>query len=563
MPSILDENVEIVSPYLYRQLVFTASGGVDYTDFGQGYFTLPLREYRESTNYNSPKVNKLEKPLSPFKLRLLEWYEQKPRITQSSLFFERNIRHAFHLAKVDWRSKRPVKDPNWVPEGWVLKTVRDVFSKYERIADGTDRTFGKFIRFRSQPIMVRRLRPSDRLFRRANPHLASNLRVNDLLYFRQSSPYFYGAATFFVTKDAGTRDRRPAEDGGNLLGELNLYEYHPEDHFTGLGLSSSPFQFSLLDSVVDRADPLVTYAAEVTELSDRALKRHYAKLANQKIDLATELSQAMQTVNMILDLAKRLGGTFLKLKKLDLLGAFKLLFPTSRKELANDYLVYKYGIEPLLGDLEGAAEHLAEYVLRARPVKSSGRATKTVVTEELVSSPYGKGFRRRTTKIRVKYSSIFSVSNDAQRQAAMLGFTNPVNVIWELVPFSFVADWFLPIGNWLQSMSALDGLTIKESYKTVFIDTVEEVFELFENQTSVTAVGSALGSYPPYFLNRTDGLQDPGYLFFEGGGQGWMVNTIFCKREVIPLPDVPLPKFKNPISTVHLAEALALFQQLR
>jgi hypothetical protein len=35
----------------------------------------------------------------------------------------------------------------------------------------------------------------------------------------------------------------------------------------------------------------------------------------------------------------------------------------------------------------------------------------------------------------------------------LFGLVNPFEVAWEIVPFSFVADWFLPIGRYL---SALD-----------------------------------------------------------------------------------------------------------
>lgn len=36
--------------------------------------------------------------------------------------------------------------------------------------------------------------------------------------------------------------------------------------------------------------------------------------------------------------------------------------------------------------------------------------------------------------------------------AGLFGFTNPLEVAWELVPFSFVADWFFPIGNYLAQL---------------------------------------------------------------------------------------------------------------
>lgn len=39
------------------------------------------------------------------------------------------------------------------------------------------------------------------------------------------------------------------------------------------------------------------------------------------------------------------------------------------------------------------------------------------------------------------------------------GLLNPLEVIWELVPFSFVADWFLPIGDYLSALDASSRFT--------------------------------------------------------------------------------------------------------
>lgn len=45
---------------------------------------------------------------------------------------------------------------------------------------------------------------------------------------------------------------------------------------------------------------------------------------------------------------------------------------------------------------------------------------------------------------------------------------SPLLTAWELVPYSFVIDWFLPIGDFLAQYSSTDGLTFlsgSTSYK--------------------------------------------------------------------------------------------------
>lgn len=41
-----------------------------------------------------------------------------------------------------------------------------------------------------------------------------------------------------------------------------------------------------------------------------------------------------------------------------------------------------------------------------------------------------------------------------------LGLTNPAFVAWDAVPFSFVVDWFLPVGKFLNSFDASVGITV-------------------------------------------------------------------------------------------------------
>lgn len=40
----------------------------------------------------------------------------------------------------------------------------------------------------------------------------------------------------------------------------------------------------------------------------------------------------------------------------------------------------------------------------------------------------------------------------------LLGLTNPELVAWELVPYSFVADWFIPLGDWMAARALVQRL---------------------------------------------------------------------------------------------------------
>jgi hypothetical protein len=108
--------------------------------------------------------------------------------------------------------------------------------------------------------------------------------------------------------------------------------------------------------------------------------------------------------------------------------------------------------------------------------------------------------------------------------AATLGLLDPELVAWELVPFSFVADWFIPIGQWMEARakaSRLTGTFVTSDKATCLID-------------QLTIAGVSCSGY---------------------GAQ------ISFNRSISSTLDVPMPTFK-PLTKVaswqHCANALAL-----
>lgn len=54
-----------------------------------------------------------------------------------------------------------------------------------------------------------------------------------------------------------------------------------------------------------------------------------------------------------------------------------------------------------------------------------------------------------------------------ERKIQQLGLDDPLGLIWELTPYSFVVDWFLPVGQWLSSFRSIKGLTFQGGYTYV------------------------------------------------------------------------------------------------
>lgn len=67
-------------------------------------------------------------------------------------------------------------------------------------------------------------------------------------------------------------------------------------------------------------------------------------------------------------------------------------------------------------------------------------------------------------------TATFKVADATIDTLNAIGLLNPLQVVWELVPFSFVIDWFLPVGDWVNGLSATAGLEHIESCNSVKTD---------------------------------------------------------------------------------------------
>lgn len=108
------------------------------------------------------------------------------------------------------------------------------------------------------------------------------------------------------------------------------------------------------------------------------------------------------------------------------------------------------------------------------------------------------------------------------------GLINPAVLAWELIPFSFVVDWFAPIGNTLDALDAGVGVQFLSG-------------------------------------TRTDHISGQGQVQWAGNQGGLMIQTFRYKSlRRYTYGSFPIPRFylKNPFSGSHVATALALFRNL-
>ncbi|DAD50132.1 TPA_asm: maturation protein [ssRNA phage Zoerhiza.2_7] len=126
---------------------------------------------------------------------------------------------------------------------------------------------------------------------------------------------------------------------------------------------------------------------------------------------------------------------------------------------ANNFLEFHFGWSPLLGDIYSAAQVLSSPIPRTRIVGTGRREGDAYF---LANQFAGINWleAKHNCKVVVRVQAEVSVSNPNLRLASQLGLINPAALAWELVPFSFVVDWFVNVSDFLNQFTELAGLDI-------------------------------------------------------------------------------------------------------
>ncbi len=106
------------------------------------------------------------------------------------------------------------------------------------------------------------------------------------------------------------------------------------------------------------------------------------------------------------------------------------------------FLEMRYAWEPTIKDVYEAAKAFEE--LSNGPRQTYQRASKRKRYEDT----YDTNYCRPARVIEVRRSYLFEYYEEMEF-ARQLGLANPASILWERLPWSFVIDWFIPIGNYL------------------------------------------------------------------------------------------------------------------
>lgn len=277
-----------------------------------------------------------------------------------------------------------------------------------------------------------------------------------------------------------------------------------------------------------------------------ALVKAYNNLKAQNINSSVFMGEAREGIELVANRLHGIAASIIRFRKSHL-KLFLKAGATQRYNLPREFwcdipnlwLELQYGWKPAMGDIYGIINELARDAKTNPPVITARGSHKDSFVENAPLQSLGAALQ---PTLRVKYQErvhaylFFNMSAEQHvLDSSRLGLLEPASLTWELLPYSFIVDWALPIGNWLSALTATAGFNYLGGGMSKKVS----------GPLEATWIPPESGGYynlhqfiPPNVQIRKDLHFER--ECFEGG------------------PPVPGLYVKNPLSPLHVANAIAL-----
>lgn len=270
-----------------------------------------------------------------------------------------------------------------------------------------------------------------------------------------------------------------------------LIGYSQGDTFFG----NSPLEFILKD-----VEPVIITASQRQSCENKLVE----KIAEIRVNAADMYRTRKETIEMVTKRVNQLIHAWRSMKRGNWRQFKKALGITKKakkpkefgKNSSGTWLEHSYGWSPLLSDIYTILNNTFE----PPSITAKARYKELVIKERETSL-----FRLGSKLVRNSTEHVFQVSitdqinirldSPAIQAASQYGLLNPAAVAWEAVPFSFVVDWFYPVGDFLSQLNTTSGLILSDWYRT---ETVEGIYS---NEAEVQ-----LGNFQPFYGPETGQL---------------------------------------------------------
>lgn len=215
-------------------------------------------------------------------------------------------------------------------------------------------------------------------------------------------------------------------------------------------------------------------------MRSEAATKALLKIADQKAGIGEDLATFRQT----LDLIHKPGWSLVdSIRKVWNDRELRPYFYKSARDIkhlklmtrasAQTYLEWVYGGKPLMADVKGVFDLLKKLGLKDHLLYGNGYSYQQGVLNPVGFTDISGAARTDITwsdekaKAHCKIWGRIDPNCPGLRSVNQLGLINPLSLAWELVPFSFIVDWILPIGPVLQALTAPAGLIFVDGSQSI------------------------------------------------------------------------------------------------
>jgi hypothetical protein len=300
-------------------------------------------------------------------------------------------------------------------------------------------------------------------------------------------------------------------------------------------------------------DSYWAHDAEYNAMRQRLIAHLISNIQGSRVQLGEIYHTKHATANTVASAANRLVQAIEGLRRGNVSHAITSLTGTASKGsvsriqrtlggIPEQWLALRYGWLPLVQDVYNSCEVVRQAwspqntLFTARASAGQQLPVKELRINKV--GDIGPDFLYRTSdgRMRGNASVVYSVGSDFGFSLSQLGITNPASLTWELLPYSFVADWFIPIGPFLESLDYARGLSFKHG--SISIKQSQVLRRSMVNSSNSVGGGRETYSW--------------------SGGTGNGTAMVFQREALNDFPGLNLPSFKDPVSLTHVANALSL-----
>lgn len=280
-------------------------------------------------------------------------------------------------------------------------------------------------------------------------------------------------------------------------------------------------------------------SSKVTEVNNRAIRKFLQAChdAQGRIEAGQDLGELTQTIESIVNplgsLRRHVLSYFTSVSKLR--RKYKR-FRDAKKAIADTYLEWTFGWNPLVADITDAYNALHKVVMTDAQVVSASASIDHTGSDQSWSPPSGSALTASGhlvvySKYSIRYKGAVRNNNvnGFLPQSQIFGFlpSDFLPTLWELLPYSFVADYFINIGD------VIDALCFRTSDLGWCVKTIR-------------ALTRYTYSVREYKLALTPSWRSD-FLTYSGGNAVFQAKS-FTRNGIDPRELVPQLQFHLPLS---------------